>query len=52
MHVGFWWGNPRERDHLEEDSIKMDLTEWDGEAYTGLNWLRIGTGGGRLRMRY
>jgi hypothetical protein len=29
-YVGFWWGNPRERDHLgdpglDEDNIKMDL---------------------------
>jgi hypothetical protein len=29
------------------DNIKMDQ-KWDGEAWTGLIWLRIGTGGGRL----
>jgi hypothetical protein len=33
-----------------EDSIKMDLQELDGEAWTGLIWPRIGTGEGRLRM--
>jgi len=31
-YTGFWWGNMRERDHLEgpdrwEDNIKMDLQE-------------------------
>jgi hypothetical protein len=35
-----------------EDNIKMDLQEvgmrW---AWTGLIWLRIGTGGGHLCMR-
>jgi len=25
MHTGFWWGNLKERDYLED--IKMDLTE-------------------------
>ena len=33
MYIGFWWGNLRERGHLErsgfrwEDNIKMDLQE-------------------------
>jgi hypothetical protein len=32
MHTGFWWGNLKERDHLEdlriaEDDIKTDLQE-------------------------
>jgi hypothetical protein len=33
-----------------EDNIKMDLqeVEWDGVAWRGLIWLRIGTGGGLL----
>jgi hypothetical protein len=29
----------------------MDLQEVGWEAWTGLSWLRIGTGGGLLRMR-
>jgi hypothetical protein len=28
-----------------EDNIKMDLQEVGWEAWTGLIWLRIGTGG-------
>jgi hypothetical protein len=42
--TGFWWGNLRERDHLEnpgvrqEDNIKMDIqeVEWDGMEWTDL----------------
>jgi len=28
-----------------EHNIKMDLQEWDGEAWNRLHWLRIVTGG-------
>jgi hypothetical protein len=31
-----------------EDNIKMDLQEVGCGAWTGLIWLRIGTGGGHL----
>ena len=42
------------RDHLEDlvlDEtivLRWILKKWDGEARTGLLWLRIGAGGGRL----
>jgi hypothetical protein len=35
-------GRPRRR---SLDSIMMDLVEVDGVMWTGLVWLRIGTGG-------
>ena len=38
-------GRPRPR---WEDNIKMDLWEVDVGVWTGLSWLRIGTGGGHL----
>ena len=39
-------GRPR---HRWEDNIKMNLQEVGCEgAWTGSNWLRIGTGGGHL----
>jgi hypothetical protein len=38
-------GRPRRR---WEDNIKMDLQEEGWGAWTGLIWLRIGTGGGLL----
>ena len=38
-------GRPSRRWH---DNIKMDLRKWDMRVWTGLIWLRIGTGGGLL----
>jgi hypothetical protein len=35
-------GRPRYR---WEDNIKIICTKWEGRAWTGLIWLRIGTGG-------
>jgi hypothetical protein len=54
VHTGFWWRDPREGDHLEDPDIderiilKWIFKKWDGGAWTGLIWLRIGTGGGLL----
>jgi hypothetical protein len=50
VHTGFRLGNSREEDHLEDVDVdgRIILKKWDGEAWTGLIWLRIGTGGGRL----
>ena len=39
------FGRPR---HRWEDSIKMDLHEVGCGVWTGLSWLRIGTGGRHL----
>jgi len=41
-------GRPRRR---WEDNIKMDLfRKMEGVVGTGWSWLRIGTGGGHLRV--
>jgi hypothetical protein len=54
VHAGFWWGNLMERDNLEDVGVdwriilKLIFKTWDGEAWTGLFWLRIGTGDRRL----
>jgi hypothetical protein len=46
---GFWWGNLRERDYLDGTDVdgriilRWILRMWDGEAGTGLSWVRIGT---------
>jgi hypothetical protein len=54
IHRVLWWAGLRERDHLGDLGVdrniilKLIFKKWDGEAWTGLIWLRIGTGGGRL----
>ena len=53
-HTGFWWGNMRETDHLEDPSIDgRIILRWifrkaDGGAWTELIWLRIKAGGRQL----
>jgi hypothetical protein len=50
----FWWGNLRERDHLEDPGIngriilRWIFRKWDVRSWAGSVWLRIGTGGGHL----
>jgi hypothetical protein len=55
VHAGFWWGDLRERAHLEDLCVDGRIilkwifkTEEEEETWTGLIWLRIGTDGGRL----
>jgi len=52
--IGSWWGNRRKRDHWGD----LDVDGWiilgwifekcDVDIWTGLDWARIETGGGRL----
>ena len=44
VYTGFWWGNQREREHLEDPGvdgriiIKMDLQE---VGCGGMNWIEL-----------
>jgi len=52
--TGFWWGNLREGDHRGDPGtdgkmiLRWIFRKWDVGVWTGLSWLRIGTGGGHL----
>jgi hypothetical protein len=55
VHTGFWWGNLRERDNLEDPGmdrrviLKSIFKKWkEGGSLTGLIWLRVGTCSGPL----
>jgi hypothetical protein len=54
IYTGFWWGNLREGDHLEDPGIderiilRWIFRKWDVRALNGSIWLRIGTDGGHL----
>jgi hypothetical protein len=53
-YTGCWWGNLRERDHLEDPGLdgriilRRIFRKWDVGSLTGSSWLKIGTGGGHL----
>jgi len=57
VYTGFWLGNLRERDHWGDPDVDWRIIlrwifrKWEGVMGTGWNWLRIGTGGGRLWVR-
>jgi hypothetical protein len=57
VYTGFWCGNLWERAHLEDPGVdrksilRRIFRQWDVGVWTGISWLRIGTGGGHLWMR-
>jgi hypothetical protein len=50
-HVGYWLLSRNERDHCEDQDpvrliiLRWILERWDEVVWTGLVWLKIGTGG-------
>jgi hypothetical protein len=56
MHTKFWSKNLKERTHSEDLSVDgkiLDgiLGKQGGKVWTGIIWLRLGTGGGLLWTR-
>jgi hypothetical protein len=53
VHTGFWWGDLRERDHLEYVGIdrriilKWIFKKWDG----GMDWIYLSQDKDRYRCR-
>jgi hypothetical protein len=51
MYTGFWYGNLRERNQLEDPGtdgriiLKWIFRKWDVEVWSGSIWLRIGRSG-------
>jgi hypothetical protein len=44
MRTGFWWGNLRERDHLEDLSVDGRIIfEWifEEQFWEGVNWTDV-----------
>ena len=54
VNIGCWWGNRREGDHWGDLGVDGWIIlgwisrRWDVGMWTGLDWHRIGIGGGRL----
>jgi len=58
VYTGFWCGNLRERDHLEDPGagskiiLRWIFREWDVGAWTGSVRLRIGQVAGTCECGY
>jgi hypothetical protein len=54
VYIGFWWGNVREREHLEDPGVdgriilRWIFRKWDVGLWTVSSWLRIGKVVGHL----
>jgi hypothetical protein len=52
--VGFWWGSLKERENWRDRGVdgkiilEWKFRKWDLVVWTGLGWLRIERGDGRL----
>jgi hypothetical protein len=57
MHMGFWWGNLRERHHFDDLDIDARITlnwffkNWHGKSENGKILFWMGMGGGLLGKR-
>jgi len=55
VYTGFWWGNLRKRDHLENPGVdgriilRWVFRKWNVGAWIGSLWLRIWISGRHLQ---
>ena len=53
MYTVFWWGNLRERDHVEDPGLdgriilRWIFRKWDVGEWSRSSWLRIGQVAGK-----
>jgi len=53
-YTGFWWGNLKERYYFGDAGVdgriilRWIFRKWGMGLWTGLSWLRLGTGGRHL----
>jgi hypothetical protein len=53
VYTGFWWGNLRDREHLEDAGVDGSIIlKWNFRKWYVVVWTasRIETGGGNLRI--
>ena len=44
MHTEFWWGNLRERGHLEDLGVDRIILKWFFKKWYGAAWTGSGPG--------
>jgi hypothetical protein len=42
VHTGFWWGNLKEGDHLEDPGVDVTVIKWDFEkCVRDIDWIDL-----------
>jgi hypothetical protein len=42
MHIGYWWGSQKERDHWEDQAVsERAILNWILERNDGIDWIDL-----------